>query len=179
MAVGNLLQNNHFAIQQLINVILIIHLQTSIWMKLKNKMYMYLYFIYLSPPPLLHTNSVTHLLLSGSFVRIVFSRGKPICPISDKKLLKLQTHLRGRGSASIFSSVQLSPCFANPLRLETDQTQDFINVNIKKIKSVNTLTTKWAWRSKTYLYMLKNYLVNHRGPRHKLFANKPNYVILR
>ena len=108
-------------------------------MKLKNKMYMYLYFMYLSQPPLLHTNGVTHLLLSGSFGRIVFSCGRPICP-SAKKLLQVQTlHLKGRGSASIFSSVQLSPCFANPLRLETDQTQDFINVNIKKIKPVKNL----------------------------------------
>ena len=60
--------------------------------------------------------------------------------LSAKKLLQVQTlHLKGRGSASIFSSVQLSPCFANPLRLETDQTQDFINVNIKKIKPVKNL----------------------------------------
>ena len=63
--------------------------------------------------------------------------------LSAKKLLQEQTlHLKGRGSASIFSSVQLSPCFANPLRLETDQTQDFINVNIKKDQASKKLTTK-------------------------------------
>ena len=61
---------------------------------------------------------------------------------ATKNYIKLQTHLRGRGSASIFSSVQLSPCFANPLRLETDQTQDFINVNIKKDQASKKLTTK-------------------------------------
>ena len=72
--------------------------------------------------------------------------------LSAKKLLKLNiTHLRDRGSASIFSSV-ISPCFAIPLRLETNQTENFINVNIIKIKSVKTLATKWAWCSKTYLY---------------------------
>ena len=108
-------------------------------MKLKNKMYMYLYFIYFSHPPLLHTNSVTHLLLSNSFGRIVFSRGRPICPAINQKIIKLQTILTDRKSAFIFSSVQLSPCFANPLRLETDQTQDYINSNIKKIKPVKHL----------------------------------------
>ena len=108
-------------------------------MKLKNKMYMYLYFIYFSHPPLLHTNSVTHLLLSNSFGRIVFSRGRPICPAINQKIIKLQTILTDRKSAFTFSSVQLSPCFANPLRLETDQTQDYINSNIKKIKPVKHL----------------------------------------
>ena len=32
----------------------------------------------------------------------------------------------------------IARCFANPLRLETDQTQDFINVNIKTFKPGNT-----------------------------------------